>query len=912
MSLLDLFSEAPPTDRGDKPRRKREISLPEIVESTHVVGKHEAADDTVRVVDHCLLKIAAVEKELVACLRKHEAVVVSGGGGTSRQPQEPQQAGESHQPPSPASTSILERCTNAAMGTDVEVIDGVIEEGSDEGSAADAQEKPDETPAPPLAPMSSTPGEADQAPGEDGSSTVPKKFIKKFLKKELEEAGACMALPIVFLMFTAFCLGTIGDTSHFKTEQLHSLDHAVSFDIEENANFAFVGSLPFENGRMGWKNIYDVNSIADFWSWLNLGLLPIFFPSPGSWDTSESRANVAAQCVSFKSSLQGASWPKAVLDGTKTTANIHGSILQPGGTTCPEGLDAPERPKDYYGDEQVPAYLFHQQSVGGMRMRQEYTAGQACSDSTEKFRGRLFSGICLDFGPYKLMPEVSGLLRSDEGFTDHPNGGTVYFPTRTPLVTMLNITRTLENDVWFSPYTRKIDLLYTTYNPTYNSVTATNIFFVVNRAGHIFKIVEPITFVLDAYPEWYSYLFDIVWLLCVIKLGAGEIMDAAEYWDEFGPIGGTLRYLKPSNLIDWLNVLYALVIVIFWMMQLSSVSALQGMLTAADPTRAGSFSTNAAMVSYFDQIDVICKSYTNFRKLLAFYPFVIISGFLKPYNAQPRLGIMTRTLSAAAVDIIHFFFVFAIVFCIYSIMGMMLFGQELVEFATFSRALTATFHTLLGDIPGQETSPDDEYPLARAGRLEAALWVWSFCWIINLTMLNMLLAIVMDTYAAVRSDMPEDAETLVSQAVEIASRSWYQFKYGYLPLDKILEAMDPTALDDGPDSDDDEEFDAKKLILEVDERQDLTLPIGQANALIDNSVGMQRDADNKGGGTQSEMVAGVQTMDKDIKALLQIVQANRQMMNSALDPYPETTEAELLAPPGRDSALSGRVSELTV
>jgi hypothetical protein len=234
------------------------------------------------------------------------------------------------------------------------------------------------------------------------------------------------------------------------------------------------------------------------------------------------------------------------------------------------------------------------------------------------------------------------------------------------------------------------------------------------------------------------------------------------------------------------------------------------------------------------------------------------------------------------------------VFAIYSIMGMMLFGQELVEFATFTRALTATFQMLLGELPGQETEPDDEFPLARAGRLEAALWVWSFCWVINLTMLNMLLAIVMDTYAAVRSDMPKDAETLVSQVIEIASRSWYQYKYGYLPLDKVLEAMDPTAeLDDEADSDDDEEYDVNKLIRECDEIRDLDMPKEQAADVIEKSMGMQRD-DRKVAGTSADQTSSVKTMEKDMKAVLQIIEANSQMIRAASDPYhaPEHSEEE--------------------
>merc|ERR1719316_2121304 len=44
----------------------------------------------------------------------------------------------------------------------------------------------------------------------------------------------------------------------------------MTFDIEENANFAF--SKP---GFMRFKSVYDVNSYADFYSWMRLGLRPI-------------------------------------------------------------------------------------------------------------------------------------------------------------------------------------------------------------------------------------------------------------------------------------------------------------------------------------------------------------------------------------------------------------------------------------------------------------------------------------------------------------------------------------------------------------------------------------------------------------------------------------------------------------
>ncbi|CAK0886579.1 unnamed protein product, partial [Prorocentrum cordatum] len=208
------------------------------------------------------------------------------------------------------------------------VTSGAMQESADDesdvGSSVNVEVNVEEQPTK-LYPRSSTASSnAMHDSDQPYEVKVPKKYIKQFLKKELQEAGACMALPIVILMFACFCLGTVGSTSHFKTEQLHSQDYAISFDIEENANFAFAGSIPFEIGRIGWKNIYDVNSVADFWSWLNLGLLPIFFPAARSWDTSESRSNVAAQCESFKSSLEVAPAP-GFYGGARTPRTPWGS-----------------------------------------------------------------------------------------------------------------------------------------------------------------------------------------------------------------------------------------------------------------------------------------------------------------------------------------------------------------------------------------------------------------------------------------------------------------------------------------------------------------------------------------------------------------------------------------------------------
>jgi hypothetical protein len=115
--------------------------------------------------------------------------------------------------------------------------------------------------------------------------------VRRYVQKELDEAGSCLAMPFVFLMFILYWMSF---SLHLDQEALHAVDNAFSFDIKENANFAFGGDFPYENPRMGHKSIYDVNSIADFWSFFDLGLVPIFWAE--DWELSETRTNVLHRC----------------------------------------------------------------------------------------------------------------------------------------------------------------------------------------------------------------------------------------------------------------------------------------------------------------------------------------------------------------------------------------------------------------------------------------------------------------------------------------------------------------------------------------------------------------------------------------------------------------------------------------
>merc|ERR1712129_102199 len=152
------------------------------------------------------------------------------------------------------------------------------------------------------------------------------------------EMSACLQLPAAVLLFVLFTLSVF---FHFRIEELHAVDKAITFDIAENANFGYTGVLPFENGRMGHKGIDDVNGPADFWSWFSLGLVPLFWPE--GWDVSEVRANTLAKCRDPADALAEFGWNSSMLQGLPQLSNFKTSAGADFVGACPEAkLPAPE------------------------------------------------------------------------------------------------------------------------------------------------------------------------------------------------------------------------------------------------------------------------------------------------------------------------------------------------------------------------------------------------------------------------------------------------------------------------------------------------------------------------------------------------------------------------------------------
>merc|ERR1719321_2629992 len=96
------------------------------------------------------------------------------------------------------------------------------------------------------------------------------------------------------------------------------------------------------------------------------------------------------------------------------------------------------------------------------------------------------------------------------------------------------------------------------------------------------------------------------------------------------------------------------------------------------------------------------------------------------------------------------------IFLVFTLIAYITFGAQVLEFSSMGRASMSTFRVLMGDF--------DVDSMYAVDSMMAQLWFLLFNVIVLLILLNMLLAIVMETYSEVKGEQGSDTPTIVKQA----------------------------------------------------------------------------------------------------------------------------------------------------
>merc|ERR1712224_690919 len=124
-----------------------------------------------------------------------------------------------------------------------------------------------------------------------------------------------------------------------------------------------------------------------------------------------------------------------------------------------------------------------------------------------------------------------------------------------------------------------------------------NFFF--TRSGHIHKQIEPVSIWVDAYPSWACYAADFMWLFLVGRILVYEVVDIVSSIRLSGCKGGLMEYMNPWNIVDWLSILFAAILIAIWINYLMALGKLRGWLDKVDLSTPGSLQNDEDLAQFF-------------------------------------------------------------------------------------------------------------------------------------------------------------------------------------------------------------------------------------------------------------------------------------------------------------------------
>lgn len=141
--------------------------------------------------------------------------------------------------------------------------------------------------------------------------------------------------------------------------------------------------------------------------------------------------------------------------------------------------------------------------------------------------------------------------------------------------------------------------------------------------------------------------------------------------------------------------------------------------------------------------------YVFISALFLLFSTLLIFKFLTPF---PKVGIFVHTMVAAGQDLVNFTIILLVMLCGFAIIGHLLFGHVLEEYSTVMSSMEAAIYIAIGEF---------EYAslVDASNGAAAAIYFYSFMFIITIVVMQMVIAIIFSAYDGLREKI-DDAEEL--------------------------------------------------------------------------------------------------------------------------------------------------------
>ena len=148
-------------------------------------------------------------------------------------------------------------------------------------------------------------------------------------------------------------------------------------------------------------------------------------------------------------------------------------------------------------------------------------------------------------------------------------------------------------------------------------------------------------------------------------------------------------------------------------------------------------------MSIIDQVWQIYYVQANIYFLLIFlYNILMMLRFFKGFRGQPVIAVLLDTFTNAFYDLLHFMFIFTVVFLSFAFGAHAVYGTSLEEYSTLLKSIESQFGILFGSF--------DFYAMYEIAPVITMFFFWGYIIMVPFILLNMLVSIVIDNYLIIR------------------------------------------------------------------------------------------------------------------------------------------------------------------
>jgi len=367
---------------------------------------------------------------------------------------------------------------------------------------------------------------------------------------------------------------------------------------------------------------------------------------------------------------------------------------------------------------------------------------------------------------------------------------------------------------WDDPDISRLLVSFVTYNERAQMFGLTQVNIAFFEWGSVYNKINSEVVSVQGYPSWGVIVTETLFVLVIMwmayvegkdmwhaaRLGCGEFKDYWQFW----------------NCVDWICIMLGISLITMWTACWAAMQA-EGMRAILDED--GKLNVDvmgleeASVETIMQEVSSLQLRFRWLHFIMAANTVSIVSKFFKAFTSNPRLKVVTDTFKEASTDFAHFFIIFFTLFLPFTIIGHVLFGNDLEEFSSIGSSFNTGLQVMLGDYEWyvgvmEERSLYGETAYMPSGIpvIIVFLWFASYMFLVFLVLLNVLLAIIIKHQTEVDSRLGKEAKAevptiwkQVADYVEFRKRT-KSFKYSLEHVRRMLENDEDPAHGDDEDA----------------------------------------------------------------------------------------------------------------